>query len=62
MQHFAGGGVVTVEKHSRGHRGGHDFGVAHSALGVFIMMQPFQNIITNAENGYNLRIHGFPPA
>src|ERR1051326_2289105 len=37
-------------------RSGHDFRITHLTLDIFMMMKSFQNIVTNAINGYNLTV------
>ena len=49
---------IAAKVQSRHNRGGHDFGVTHSALRVFGMMQTLQKIITQTINDYNLCVHG----
>jgi hypothetical protein len=39
-------------------RGGHCLGIAHLALGVFVMIKGFQDIVTPTINGYDLLVHG----
>jgi len=36
---------------------GHDFGIADPTLAIFPMVKCLQNIITKAENCYNLTVH-----
>jgi hypothetical protein len=41
--------------------GGHHLSIAHLALGVFVMIQGFQDIVTQTVTGYDLIVHGGSP-
>ena len=40
-------------------RSSHHFRIRHLALGMLVMMQGFEHVITQAKHNYNLGIHGF---
>src|ERR671912_1150687 len=50
---------VPFEIQHRNDGGRHYFGIRHLTLLIFIMLQAFQQIITQAKNDYNLRVHEF---
>jgi hypothetical protein len=46
----------------RGNEGGrHHCGIVHLTLTVFVMMHGFQPIVTQAEDCYDVVVHGLPP-
>jgi hypothetical protein len=52
---------VAVKVPGRQHGGGHHFGIAHWAVGVFVMMKCFQDVVTPTVNDYDLIVHGVAP-
>jgi hypothetical protein len=40
-------------------RSSHHFRISHLALGILVMMQGFEHVITQTKNDYNLGIHEF---
>jgi len=50
---------IASEIQHRHDRGSHYLGIRHLALLIFIVVQGFQHIITQAKNDYNLRVHEF---
>jgi hypothetical protein len=50
---------MVPSKEYRGHQGGrHDCCIVHLTLAVFLMMQGFQHIVTEAERRDNFVVHG----
>jgi hypothetical protein len=50
---------IPFEIQHRNDGGGHHFGIRHPALPIFMVMQGFQHVITQAKNDYNLGVHEF---
>ena len=57
---MAGGAVAPARGPVQGrHDGGsHHLGIAHLALGVFVMIQGSQHVVTQTVNSYDLIVHG----
>src|SRR5215207_2893616 len=50
---------VPFEVQHRHNGGRHDLGIRHLALGIFMMLQGFEHVITQTKNDYNLGVHEF---
>jgi hypothetical protein len=50
--------LIAAKVHRGHYRYGHDFGVAHHTLRIASMMLPFQQIVAQAVNEYNVGVHG----
>jgi hypothetical protein len=59
LQRFARRLEVPTEEHDGRDGSGHHFGIAHRALDIFRMMQPVEQVVTQAINRYNTVVHGF---
>ena len=50
---------IPLEVQHRHDGGGHHFGIRHLTLAIFMVLQGFEHIITQAKYDYNLRVHEF---
>jgi hypothetical protein len=50
--------LIAVKVHRSHNRNGHDFGVTQHTLRIVTMMLPFQQVVTQAINKYNVGVHG----
>ncbi len=57
VQKSSGQGEVAAKVQDSNQGRCHDFGIAHSALGIFPVMNRLQIVVTNAVNDYDLCVH-----
>jgi hypothetical protein len=50
---------IAAKENDRDEGGSHDFGIAHLALDILVMMQGFETIVAQTVNRYNTLVHGF---
>jgi hypothetical protein len=53
--------MIASKKSSGNQSGCHHFSIIHLALVTLLMMNRFQQIVTQAERRYNFVVHGLPP-
>jgi hypothetical protein len=58
VQEQACHGLIVAEVHRRYYHNCHDLGVTQHALRVISVMLPFQQVVAQAVNEYNVGVHG----